>query len=70
LILEDTSTFFLQILPKYSKSLPMTATERQKRIEEYLQRAEFASLEELSAHVQASISTVRRDLTSLESSGN
>ncbi len=48
----------------------MTATERQKRIEEYLQRAEFASLEELSAHVQASISTVRRDLTSLESSGN
>ncbi len=39
----------------------MTATERQKRIEEYLQKAEFASLEELSAHVQASISTVRFD---------
>ena len=40
------------------------------RIEEYLKKAEFASLEELSAHVGASISTVRRDLTALEASGN
>ena len=48
----------------------MSADERQKRIEEYLQKAEFASLEELSAHVVASISTVRRDLTALETSGN
>lgn len=48
----------------------MSADERQKRIEEYLQKAEFASLEELSAHVGASISTVRRDLTALEASGN
>jgi DeoR family fructose operon transcriptional repressor len=48
----------------------MSADERQKRIEEYLQKAEFASLEELSAHVAASVSTVRRDLTALETSGN
>lgn len=48
----------------------MSADERQKRIEKYLQKAEFASLEELSAHVEASISTVRRDLTALEASGN
>jgi len=48
----------------------MTADERQKRIEEYLQKAEFASLEELSTHVRASVSTVRRDLTALEGAGN
>jgi DeoR family transcriptional regulator, fructose operon transcriptional repressor len=48
----------------------MSADERQKRIEDYLKKAEFASLEELSAHVDASISTVRRDLTALEASGN
>jgi DeoR family fructose operon transcriptional repressor len=48
----------------------MQAEERQKRIEEYLQKVEFASLEELSRHVSVSISTVRRDLTFLESSGN
>ena len=48
----------------------MTAEERKHRIEAYLQRVEFASLEELSKHVNASISTVRRDLTTLEASGN
>lgn len=48
----------------------MSADERQKRIEEYLIKAEFASLEELSAHIGASISTVRRDLTALEVTGN
>lgn len=48
----------------------MSADERQKRIEDYLKRAEFASLEELSDHVGASVSTVRRDLTALEASGN
>lgn len=47
----------------------MTAEERQKRIESFLQRAEFASLEELAREVNASISTVRRDLTWLEGSG-
>ncbi len=47
----------------------MSAEQRHKRIESYLQKAEFASLEELSAHVGASVSTVRRDLTALEASG-
>jgi len=48
----------------------MTSEERKHRIEAYLQRVEFASLEELSQHVEASVSTVRRDLTTLEASGN
>ena len=48
----------------------MTAEERKHRLEAYLQKVEFASLEELSKHVGASVSTVRRDLTLLESSGN
>ena len=48
----------------------MTAEERKHRIEAYLQRVEFASLEELSQHVEASVSTVRRDLTVLEAAGN
>jgi len=48
----------------------MTSEERKHRIEEYLQRVEFASLEELSQHVEASISTVRRDLSVLEGAGN
>ena len=47
----------------------MTAEERKHRIEAYLQRVEFASLEELSQHVETSVSTVRRDLTTLEASG-
>src|SRR5580698_2124746 len=48
----------------------MTAEERKHRIEVYLQRVEFASLDELSRHVDASVSTVRRDLTALEATGN
>jgi DeoR family transcriptional regulator, fructose operon transcriptional repressor len=48
----------------------MQAEERQRRIEEYLQKVEFASLEELSRHFGASVSTVRRDLTVLEAAGN
>lgn len=44
----------------------MHSEERQAKIEAYLQKAEFASLEELSEHVDASISTVRRDLGVLE----
>ncbi len=47
----------------------MQAEERQQRIEEYLQKVEFASLEELAVHVNASSSTVRRDLTILETGG-
>jgi DeoR family transcriptional regulator, fructose operon transcriptional repressor len=48
----------------------MQPEERQQRIAEFLQHAEFASLEEIASRVQASISTVRRDLTILEVSGN
>jgi DeoR/GlpR family transcriptional regulator of sugar metabolism len=47
----------------------MQAEERQRRIEEYLQQVEFASLDELSERVDASTSTVRRDLQVLESRG-
>jgi DeoR family fructose operon transcriptional repressor len=45
------------------------AEERQQRIEEYLQKVEFASLEELAREFDASTSTVRRDLTILETAG-
>src|SRR5438093_668074 len=48
----------------------MQAQVRQQRIEDYLQKVEFASLEELAKHVSASPSTVRRDLTLLEAAGN
>jgi DeoR family transcriptional regulator, fructose operon transcriptional repressor len=47
----------------------MQAEERQQRIESYLQKVEFASLEDIASQVDASISTVRRDLTLLEISG-
>jgi DeoR/GlpR family transcriptional regulator of sugar metabolism len=47
----------------------MTSAERKHRIESYLQDVEFASLEELAKHVGASVSTVRRDLTVLETAG-
>lgn len=47
----------------------MTAEERQKRIAEYLQKAEFASLEELANHVLASVSTVRRDVIEMAAVG-
>ena len=47
----------------------MQAEERQHRIEEFLYKVEFASLEELARHVNASLSTVRRDLTVLEAGG-
>jgi DeoR family transcriptional regulator, fructose operon transcriptional repressor len=61
-------------LAKYSKIFQfiarMTAEERKHRIEAYLQRVEFASLEELSRHVETSVSTVRRDLTALEAAGS
>ena len=47
----------------------MQSEERQKRIEDYLLKAEFASLDELSEQVDASVSTVRRDLGVLEGNG-
>src|SRR5437870_4009218 len=53
-------------LSEYSQMQP---EERQHRIAEYLQKVEFASLEEIAQQVDASVSTIRRDLTSLETSG-
>ncbi len=47
----------------------MQAEERQKRITDHLQKVEFSALDELSELVDASISTVRRDLTLLEATG-
>ena len=47
----------------------MQAELRQKLIEEYLEEVEFASLEELSDKVDASLSTVRRDLGQLSENG-
>jgi DeoR/GlpR family transcriptional regulator of sugar metabolism len=47
----------------------MSAEERHKRIANYLQKVEFASLEDLAKQVDASVSTVRRDLTTLEVTG-
>ena len=48
----------------------MQAEERQHRIGEYLLKVEFASLEEIARQVDASVSTVRRDLTVLETVGS
>ncbi len=48
----------------------MQPEERQQRIAEYLQKVEFASLEDISRQVETSISTVRRDLTILEATGS
>jgi len=45
------------------------AEERKKRIFDYLQKVEFASLEDLSNQLDVSVSTVRRDVTVLEGSG-
>src|SRR4030095_16024601 len=56
-----------QNLPRMRQN--MQAEERQKRIEEYLLKTEFSSLDELSEQVDASVSTVRRDLTVLEAKG-
>ncbi len=48
----------------------MQPEERQHRIGEYLQKVEFASLEEIARHVSTSLSTARRDLAVLEAGGN
>lgn len=48
----------------------MQAEERQERIESHLKKMEFASLSELSELVDASESTVRRDLQTLEGKGS
>jgi DeoR family transcriptional regulator, fructose operon transcriptional repressor len=47
----------------------MQPEERQQRLESYLQRVEFASLDELSEDLDVSPSTIRRDLMVLEAKG-
>jgi len=47
----------------------MQSEERQARITAQLQKAEFASLEELAQRLGTSVSTVRRDVTALEAQG-
>jgi DeoR family fructose operon transcriptional repressor len=63
------SRYILQKIPKCSKKYQMQPEARQKRIQDYLNRVEFASLEELAREVGASVSTVRRDIAALESAG-
>jgi DeoR/GlpR family transcriptional regulator of sugar metabolism len=65
----SSSIYILQNIPKYSKIYQMQPEARQKRIQDYLNRVEFASLEELAREVEASVSTVRRDIAALESAG-
>jgi len=48
----------------------MQPEERQHRIAEFLQKVEFAALEEIARQVGASVSTIRRDLDVLEGGGN
>lgn len=60
----------MQKLPLSLISLrPVTTEQRKKRIFEYLQKVEFASLEDLSTQLDVSVSTVRRDVSRLEDSG-
>src|SRR5580658_6291460 len=65
----NSSRYILQNLPKSSKISQMQPEARQKRIQEYLNRVEFASLEELAKEVEASVSSVRRDVAALEAAG-
>src|SRR5436190_19133308 len=59
----------LQNLSKPVKTYLMQAPARHKRISDYLHKVEFAALEELAKQVEASVSTVRRDLAALEETG-
>src|SRR5580692_10423288 len=65
----SSSIYILQNIPKHSRIYQMQPEARQKRIQDYLNRVEFASLEELAREVEASVSTVRRDIAALESAG-
>jgi DeoR/GlpR family transcriptional regulator of sugar metabolism len=61
-------------LAKYSKIFQiqpeMQPEARQMRIQDYLNRVEFASLEELAQALEASVSTVRRDVAALAAKGS
>jgi DeoR family transcriptional regulator, fructose operon transcriptional repressor len=69
-----TATIVNIFLAKYIKIFQiqpeMQLEARQKRIQDYLNRVEFASLEELAQSVEASVSTVRRDVAALAATGS
>src|SRR4051794_41984815 len=67
--MEDCKVNLAKSFKIYHTCAQMQPHERQHRIGEYLQKVEFASLEEISAQVNASPSTVRRDLAVLEATG-
>jgi hypothetical protein len=69
-LLESVNYFLAKPSKIFQKSWEMSAEQRQQRIAAYLHKAEFASLEELARHVGASVSTVRRDLTTLAATGS
>jgi DeoR family fructose operon transcriptional repressor len=54
----------------YHGTSQMQAEARKKAIENYLQKVEFVSLDELSQELDVSVSTVRRDVTALEALGS
>jgi len=66
---QDVNKFLASSSRIFHQFAKMTPEERQQRLEEYLQQVEFASLEELAQAVEASVSTVRRDVTLLEARG-
>jgi DeoR family transcriptional regulator, fructose operon transcriptional repressor len=69
-ICQSVKHFIAIFIKIYQTSARMQSEERQRHIEEHLQRVEFASLDELAEKVGASVSTVRRDVTILEAAGS
>jgi DeoR/GlpR family transcriptional regulator of sugar metabolism len=65
-VVKEKVAFFGKIFQYLSR---MHREERQAKIGAHLQEAEFASLEELAQQVGMSVSTVRRDLATLERLG-
>ncbi|MDI9401065.1 MAG: DeoR family transcriptional regulator, partial [Verrucomicrobiota bacterium] len=60
---------FLQIISNSSMLASMLAEERQQRINEHLREKEFCTLKELSEMLNVSVSTVRRDINFLKTTG-
>jgi len=65
-ILSNKTCKIFHFLSRFNQMQP---EERQHRIAEFLQQVEFASLEEIAQQVDASLSTIRRDLSLLEADG-
>src|SRR6266481_7469372 len=67
--MNNCQQYYCTIVHNVSLFIQMQPAERQYRISEYLQKLEFASLEDIAVQVDASRATVRRDLIVLEASG-